>query len=425
VQFADFSPDGRDIAVVRAVSGRRRLEYPVGKTLYETTGWIGNPRFSPRGERIAFLDHPVNGDDGGAVALVDVAGKKTTLTPVFASASGLAWSPDGSEIWFTAAEVGGNRALRAVTPSGHPRVLLQGTGALTLQDVSRDARVLMTHALSRIGLVALGPGDPKERDLSWFDWSLLADLSDDGRTVLFSESGEAGGPGYSVFIRSTDGSPAVHLGEGESFSLSPDGKRVLALVHPTADQQLVIHPTGPGEPKVFSLPALRVQAAVWLPDGRRFLMTAAEPGHDSRIYVADSEGGTPKPLTPEGYRAPQGVGMIDARRFLARGPEGKVYIYSIDGGEPVPVPAVAPADGILGPSTREGTFFVRRGGGLPARVVRLDLASGREEKWRDFMPGDPTGIVGLYGLRITPDGLYYAYSYGRVLSDLYVVEGVK
>ncbi len=426
VEFADWPPDGRDVAIVRAVSGHRRLEYPVGKGLYETTGWIGNPRFSPRGDRIAFLDHPVDRDDGGAVALVDLAGKKTTLTPVFAGASGLAWSPDGSEIWFTAADVGGNRALRAVSPSGRPRVLVRGMGAMTLHDVSRDARVLMTHDLARIGFVTRGPEGPGERDLSWFDWSLLADLSEDGRTALFSEAGEGGGPGYSVFIRRTDGSPAVRLGEGQALSLSPDGKRVLAILHPTSGQQLVIYPTGPGEPKFLSYPNLRVQSAVWLPDGRRFLMTAAEPGRDSRAYLGDSEGGAPRPLTPEGYRAPRGLGvMIDARRFLVRSPDQKVYVHSIEGGEPVPVPGIGPTDDFVGPSANEGTILLRRGHDLPARIVRLDLASGREEPYREFVPADPTGIVDLFGIRVTRDGRYYAYSYGRVLSDLYLVEGLK
>jgi hypothetical protein len=425
VEFADFSPDGRDIAVVRVASGRRRLEYPAGKLLYETTGWIGNPRFSPRGDRIAFLDHPVLGDDGGAVALLDLAGKKSTITPLFATASGLAWSPDGSEVWFTATEVGGNRALHAVDPSGRLRVLFRGTGALTLQDVSRDGRVLMTHDLVRLGIVALGSGDPKERDLSWFDWSLLADLSEDGRAVLFSESGEGGGPGYSVFLRGADGSPAVRLGEGQALSLSPDGKRVLAVLHPTAEQQLVIYPTGPGEPRVFSLPNLRVQTAVWLPDSRRFLMTAAEPGHESRVYLGDAEGGDPKPLTPEGYRAPPFVRPIDHGHFLARRPEGEVYVCPVEGGEPAPVPGIAPTDGIVGPSGKEGTIFLRRGTGLPAHVVRLDLATGRQENWRDFMPADATGIVGVFGIRATRDGRNCGYSYGRLLSDLYLVEGLK
>jgi hypothetical protein len=219
--------------------------------------------------------------------------------------------------------------------------------------------------------------------------------------------------------------PAVRLGEGQSLSLSPDGKRVLAILHPTADRQLAIYPTGAGEPKVLSLPNLRALAAAWLPDSRRFLLTAAEPGHDSRVYLGDAEGGAPKPLTPEGYRVPQGVSTIDARRFLAMGPDRKVHVGSIDGGEPVPVPGSAPGDLIVGPSAREGTIWLRRGRGLPARIVRLDLASGREEPLRDFVPADPTGIVDLMGVRVTRDARYYAYSYGRVLSDLYVVEGLK
>lgn len=323
--------------------------------------------------------------------------------------------------------MGGNRALRAVTPSGRQRVLITGAGALTLQDVTRDARVLLTHDLTRVGFVARGPEDPKERDLSWFDWSLLADLSEDGRTVLFTESGEGGGPGYSVFIRRTDGSPAVRLGEGQALSLSPDGKRVLAMLHPTADQQLVIYPTGPGEPKLLSLANLRVQAATWLPDSRRFLMAATGPEHESRLYLVDSEGGAPQPLTPEGYRAPRGagLGLIDARRFLARRPDESVFVCSIEGGEPVRVPGISPADVILGRGAKDWTAYVRRGGDLPARIVRLDLASGKEEPYKDLVPADPTGIVDLVTIRITRDGRSYASSYGRVLSDLYLVEGLK
>ena len=425
VEAADFSPDGRDLAVVHVVSGRRRLEYPVGKPLYETRGWIGNARVSRRGDRIAFVDHLVRGDDGGAIAVVDLSGKKTTLTPVFASAQGLAWSPDGLEIWFTAAKAGGNRALQAVSLSGRARVLLAGAGALTLQDVSRDGLVLVTNNLNRVGLIAHGPGSVSERDLSWFDWSLVADISGDGKTVLFTESGEAGGAGYSVYLRGTDGSPAIRLGEGQALSLSPDGKRVLAILQPTGDQQPVIYPTGAGEQKVLAVSGLRVQTAAWLPDSRRFLMTAAEPEHGSRVYLADAEGGAPRPLTPEGFQIPTGVGLIDAHRFVARGPAGKAYVCSIEGGEPLAMAGSGPGDALLGPSAREGSIWVRRGRGLPARVVRIDLASGKEDAPREFAPADPTGVVDLFGFHVTRDARSYAYSYGRILSDLYVVEGVK
>jgi hypothetical protein len=141
VEFADWSPDGKELAVAHVVGGRTRLEYPIGKTLYETAGWIGEPRVSRRGDRIAFVDHPNPGDDGGSVAIVDREGKKTTLTALFASAQGLSWSPDGSEIWFTGAEVGGNRALYGVSLSGKRRLLARVTGAMTIHDTSTEAEL--------------------------------------------------------------------------------------------------------------------------------------------------------------------------------------------------------------------------------------------------------------------------------------------
>jgi hypothetical protein len=427
VEAADFSPDGRDLAVVRVTAGHRRLEFPPGKVLYDTRGWIGSPRVSKGGDRIAFLDYPVNGDDGGSVAVVDLAGKMTTLTPLYASARGVAWSPDGSEVWFAAAEAGGNRALRAATPSGKTRVLASSAGSAILHDVSKDGRVLASHDVVRVGLVVRAPGAPAERDLSWFDWTLNAGLSADGKTVLFTESGEGGGPGYSCFLRSTDGSPAVRLGEGQGLSLSPDGKRVLALLHPAGDRKLAMYPTGAGEAHVFSLPNLRVTTAAWLPDGRRILVTAAAAGKDSRVYLLDTEGGLSKPLTPEGHAAPAGMGLVDAKRFVARGPNGETALWPIDGGASVAVPGMLPGDAILGSTGKDGVVWMRRGGRgrLPAHVVRFDLVTGKDEPWRDLAPADLTGLVDLITIRITPDGGSYAFSYGRQLSDLYAIEGLR
>ena len=223
VEVADWAPNGQDLAAVRRVDGRSRLEYPIGKTIYETRGWISSPRVSRDGGRVAFIDHPVAGDDGGLVAVVDRAGKKIPLSPPFGSAQGLAWSPDGSEIWFTAAEVG-NRSLYAVSLSGRLRSLAQVTGSLTIQDASSDGRVLLIDEARRLGMSALPPGETKERELSWLDWSRPAGLSKDGKTVLFFEAGEGGGPGYSTYVRGTDGSPAVRLGAGQAAGFSPDGE---------------------------------------------------------------------------------------------------------------------------------------------------------------------------------------------------------
>jgi len=425
VEFADWSPDGRELAVVRAVQRRTRLEFPAGKVLYETAGWIGNPRFSPKGDRIAFLDHPVINDDGGSVAVVDLSGKKTTISPVYASAAGLAWSPDGGEVWFTAAEIGGNRGLHAVTLSGRRRTLARVTGLLTLHDVSRDGRVLLTQDANRIGLVA-GSAASDETDLTWLDWSLLADLSSDGRTVLFSEAGEGGGPGYSVYLRQVGAAAAVRLGEGSGQSLSPDGKQILAIVHPTAEQSLVSYPTGAGESKVVSPAGFQVSAATWMPDGRRIAFNAVEPGHDVRSYLMDATGGKPRLFLPEGYR---GLAISnDGRRIVARGPEGRYYAYSLEGGDPVAIPGITQAaDNVVGWVSGDRSIYVRRGSSttLPARVVRIALATGREEKWRDLLPADSAGLNTIFGVKVTPDGSRYAYSYFRSLSNLYLAEGIR
>jgi hypothetical protein len=219
----------------------------------------------------------------------------------------------------------------------------------------------------------------------------------------------------------------VRLGEGSATAISPDGKRVLAIVHPTTDQQLVIYPTGPGEARRLPFPTLRVLDAVWLPDNRRILMTAAEPGHGERVYLVDPDGGAPRPVTPEGFGAGAGKAgeFIDATRFIARGPDGRLFLCSIEGGAPVAVPGFNPADLVVGPSGREGWVYIRRGRELPAHVVLFELASGREEEVKDFVPAELTGNVGFYGLRLTRDGRYYAYSYASALSDLYLVEGVR
>ena len=207
VEWADWSPDGSTLAIVRQEQGRHRLEFPPGKLLYEADGWIGHLRISPKADMIAFIDHPQLGDDGGAVAVVDMAGKKTTLSTGWDSIQGIAWAPGNDEIWFTATRTGGDRSLYAVNLSGNVRLLARVPGELTLLDVDRDGNVLLTRGNDRAGMIGLAPGEPKERDLSWLDWSTPGDLSADGRTVLFAETGEGGGPKYAVYLRKTDNSP--------------------------------------------------------------------------------------------------------------------------------------------------------------------------------------------------------------------------
>jgi Tol biopolymer transport system component len=423
VEAADWAPNGQDLAVVRGAGGGTRLEYPIGKTVYETHGWIGNPRVGPGG-RVAFMEHPGVGDDGGFPAVIGADGKMTALTKAFGSCQGLAWSPDGREIWFTAAEVG-NRSLYAVSLSGKLRTLTMVTGSLTLQDVSKDGRALLIDETRRLGCSALAPGAKKERDLSWLDWSRPVAFSRDGKTILFYESGEGGGPGYSTYVRATDGSPAVRLGEGQALGITPDGAWAASVLHKLTDPRVLLYPTGAGQAKPLTPSGLRFrQGFRFMPDGRHVLSGGAEEGKGDRVYLLDVEGGKPRPVTPENYRA---VGPIttDGRRFVTRTPEGATVIYPVEGGEPVAAKGFDAGDVAVGWTADDRVLYVVQTRGLGSRIDRLDPLTGRRELWKEIVPADPTGIVRISSVLVSPDGSFYGYAYSRVLSNLFLVEGLK
>ncbi len=429
VQEADWAPDGASLAIVRQVGRQQRLEFPVGKALYQTVGWISHPRVSPKGDLVAFLDHSVYGDDRGSVALVNRDGKKRTLSDGWSSEQGLAWSATGKEVWFTASKQGMSSGLYAVTPSGRQRVVARVPGRLRLHDIWRDGRVLLTRDNNRQGNSCLPPGETKERDLSWLDYSLASDISADGKTLLLAEFGEGGGPRYAVYLRKTDGSPAVRLGEGLGTALSPDGKWALSILY-TAPPQLILLPTGPGDARALEAGGVEYyEWATWLPDGKRILFAGSER-RGMRLWVQDLEGGKPRAITPEGVAFHRSNPVSpDGKFVVARGPDQKVSLYPVEGGvdsTPRPLSGLLPGDF---PSrwTADGrALYVYRRGELPARVYRFDLSSQRRELWKEIMPADPAGILGgIYSFLLTPDGKSYVYSYPRYSSDLYLVEGLK
>ncbi len=425
VQWADWSPDGTQLAVVRDVAGRNRLEYPIGKVLYETGGWISHPRISRRGDMIAFLDHPIQGDSIGGVSVVDLAGKKTTVTePYEGGAIGLAWSPGGDEIWFTATQLGIDRALYSASLSGKKRLVARVPADLTLQDALSDGRVLLARDYWRRGLIVHAPGDAAERDFTWLDWSYPVTLSNDGKMLLFREEGEAGGPSYAVYLRKTDGSPAVRLGDGQSLALSPDGKWALSS---RGDNQtdLFILPTGPGEPKQLDGHGIIHSSAHWFPDGTRVLLSGTESNHGVRLYVQDIATNKIKPISPEGTNGLSFALSPDGQFVAAVGPDGKGYLFPVDAGNPKPITGLQSGEVPVAWSADGRSLYIYQGGELPAKIYRLDIGSGNRTLWKQLMPPDPAGVEYVGPIMPSPDGTSYAYGYRRLLSDLYLVEGLK
>ena len=423
VGWADWSPDGQSLAVVRESGGRQRLEYPIGRTLFETAGWITHPRVSHDGRTVAFLEHPLTGDDRGSVALVDGAGRKRTLSREWRSIWGLAWSPDGREIWFSATQIGA-RALYATSSDGRERLVLRVPGRVTLEDIARDGHVLLTRDSVRVEMFGRAPADKAERELSWLDWSLVRDLSDDGGKVLFDESGEGGGENYAIYLRKTDGSPAVRLGEGAAMALSSDGTWALARSG-ISPSRLVLLPTGAGEGRALSAGSLSHQRASWFPDGKRILFSGNEPGHAPRLYVQDVGRGAPRVLSPEGVTGFWNSISPDGRVAVARRPDGALVLWPLDGSAPRPITGAFSDETPIRWKADGSALFLARMTRLPLTIRSLDVATGRADVWKQLTPLDSAGVTTISSLRMSSDGEAYAYSYRRILSDLYVVEGLK
>ena len=427
ILWADWSPDGRELAVVRAVGATNRLEFPIGKVLFETGGWISHPRISPKGDRIAFLNHPVWPDDRGSVDVVDLSGKRQVLSSGWESEEGVAWSPDGTEVWFAAIKFGLAHALYAVSLAGKERLVERIAGGLTLMDISRDGRVLITRDDERYGIMARAAGESRERELSWLDYSDPGALSVDGKWLLFDEEGDGGGPNYSIFLRKTDGSAPARLGEGLAMGLSPDGNWAISVL-PSTPSQIVLLPTGVGSPKKverFNIDDYGL--ADFFPDGKRILFSGTVAGHAMRDYVQDIDGGKPRSITPEGVISMWRTHPLspDGKSVIALDPDGRFYLYPTDGEGKQPALGTTPGDVPLGWCADGHSVFVTQGGEIPAKVYRVDFTTQSRRMLTELSVPDRTGLTGIRYIQMTPDGKSYAYTFSRFLTELYLIEGLK
>lgn len=426
VEDAEWSPDGR-LAVVRRAGQRYRLEFPIGKVLFESTGWIESPRFSPLGDAIAFLDHPVRPDDRGSVTIVDLKGAKLTLSRMWESARGLAWSPRGNEVWFAAARSGVSRRLYAVGTNGRERQVLSVAGGLSLRDISSDGRVLLTRDNERMGILFMGPGQKEPRELSWKDWSIAMDISPDGKRILFGEEGENSGFSYQVGVRPTDGSPPVILGPGIAQSLSPDGNWALSIL-PPPDDQILLLPTGAGISRPLargSVERYEFFGARWTPDSRQIVFVGYETGHTARCYAQSIDGGAPRPFTPDGMMyctvSPSGA-------VLAIGEDHHALLYgSVSSDQPEKQFSLEPDEMPSGWSADGKYLYISDFQQKPVVIERLELATGRRQPWKQISLAQTSAAAGQKsdGILVAADGQSYVYNYSYHASDLYLVQGLR
>ena len=417
---AEWGPGGDDFIVARELLGKMRIEYPLGRVLFETAGWVGDIRLSPNGKQIAFINHDIRGDDSGTVELLSLDGERRTLSTGWRSIWGAAWSPDGTEVLFAATPLGFGRDIHAVSLNGQRRLLLQAPGSFVLHDVSRNGDILFTRGNERCGIMAKGKDETTPRELSWLDWSLLRDLSRDGRWVTFDESGEASAVTPAVYMRRLDGAAAVKLGSGLSCEFSSDRKWVATSAAPN---QITIVPTGTGSSRSYSTDPVHCHLAKWFPGDERILIAGNEPGGPLRAYALTLASGKVEPLSEESVRLEMFI-TPDAQHLIYPGPDMIYARFPIGGGKGTPIPGIRPNDRPARLSTDGKTMFVFERGRIPSQLDKLDLETGHRETLHTLAPADLSGCFTIAPVRVTDDGSAYAYSFVTMLHDLYLARGL-
>jgi serine/threonine protein kinase/Tol biopolymer transport system component len=421
VDGADWSPDREELVVSR--SGR--LEYPPGKVLYDASAAAGTPapameqpRFSPDGKRVAFFQG--TGEGVSALRVVDLGGEAKTLARDLEWAFALAWNPNSSEVWYSAHDLSRddqeNIAIHAVSLSGRHRIVSRQPPNLVVQDVAADGRVLLAQAEFPRSMVFAAGGSPP-RDLSWRDFSHPVELADDAAYVLFDDVGSGNLRSGGVYLRKTDGSPAIRLGAGRAAALSPDRKWALAI--PSARDGFVLLPTGPGESRSLPSGGLTVADARWFPDGRRILFQASAGGGEPRLYVRDADAGEPRAASPPGFT----IGPVspDGKVAAVRDRNESNCLLPLDGGEPRPFPAARERRVLRWDATGRFLFVAGDDAGT-VRIERLAVSTGDREPWNAIAPSPGASPVDVC---LSADGKSAVFSYVRVRAYLYVVEGLR
>ncbi len=424
VEDADWSADGEKLAVVRFLpeTGHWRLEYPIGTVLLDTINWISWPRISADGKSIAFLDHEnAIGDDRGSVAVIGMDGKEKKLSGGWKSTEGVVWSPSGSEIWFSGSDVGSENELYAVSLDGKRRTLANVPGGLWIQDIRNGKVLAIAHRL-RLNARGMPPGGKAEVELGWLGWSLVRDISNDGKQVLFEEEADGGGPNYTVFLRNTDGSPPIRLSEGVGLAISPDAKWV--VTQDLNSPALKIVPTGAGEGRTLTHDNITYFGARYMPDGKHLIATGAEPGKSARTFLIDKQTGDSKPLTPEGYRGT--TVSHDGSKVAMRGPDGRWGVWTMTDSKFATIPSLEPKYDMYDWTRDDRQLYSESGGSEDrhSRIFRLDPKTGKMEFWKEF-GGDMAGTQAVGPPIFAQNSDAYVYVYTQLLSKGYMVSNLQ
>jgi len=187
-------------------------------------------------------------------------------------------------------------------------------------------------------------------------------------------------------------------------------------------------PTGAGEPRTITpqgVGELQNGSAHFLPDGQHIIFTAQGSNHQMRSFVMDLSGENLHAVTPEGVTFADYLVSPDGKLVFTLDANEKVELFPLDGGAPRTIPGLEAEEVPFQWSEDSSSILVFQKGGVPLKVFRVNINTGKRERLPDLSPADATGVVTVGPVVSTRDASRFVYSYYQVISVLYVVSGLR
>jgi len=407
------------------VNGRDQLEYPIGKVLYRFSGYLSDPRVSPDGTKVAFMEHQLEGDNRGWVKVIGADGNVKVLAGEYWGEEGLTWSPDGRRVYFSASRSGGETyqpMVANVTGTPDARQTFSSPGAMLIHDISGDGRQLVMRHDRRWSMRALVPGENAEREVGWQDFAIAGALSPDRKFLIFTDLSLGAGTNYATALRDIGSGKVVRLGEGDSFGLSGDGRWAGSQLPSTGE--ILLYPVGAGQTVHVPRSGLeRYTEIQWYPHSPRLLVCGNQKDKPPRCYAQDIVSGALTPLTPDGTN--RAFITFDERTLLTISTSGTYEIRGAASDQASPARGLVPTDLPIGWSADGKSVVVTAGSRIPARVELVNVTTGARTVLRELAPPDRAGLTSVVLDQWIEDGRGYVFQYQRSLSTLFVATGVR
>jgi hypothetical protein len=425
--WADWARRGHFLAVVREEGSERALELWSSdmkklRELFRTAGAISHVRISPDEREIAFIHHPSRYDDAGEVRRISVDGTRMrVVSPLFERCLGLGWDPRSGKPWFT-----GSReniyatSLWSATSSGSPRLVAAFPEFFLLQDVS-DAGCLFVASSGGTTLMLRRAGSPPH-DFSWLGSTIVADVSPDGRSLLFLDGSASEGT-LGTWIRPIDGGEAIRIADGDPGKFSPDGKWVITSSRVTTGApQLILAPVGRGRTRQLTKPP-GVYSSPSFADSGTLLFKRSESGR-SEVWRMGTDGKAASSLGAPNCSMP--ASNPTATSFLCVGePAGSaLYVYPVEKrGEGRKLYALEDSQFVYARWNESGgrIFAVTS----DRRLLTLDSSSGALLHQEPVPVREGAGYDSLLAAAMAADGSIQAYSISHFSSRLYLCRGLR